>query len=236
MKGGKRSWMAIVASVIIVVAVVLAVVHFYVSADSQAISVENSQLNVTYSAHFKNINSSDPYLFSTNASRAVVSEANHVSYVFSLFFQNGEIFYMTGMYPNESFLLITFNLVTIGLFTTNLHPNSMTLLYNGQGLKNQSLFSLQAETPPRQASNVSTNNTWTLNNVNGPNEANATLSLLNENTSLQAYNFSTSISMELYIYTWYPNSTHTFSFSAQVNGLSKPVVASISMSIVELGS
>ncbi len=238
MKGGKRSKMAVAASVIVVAAMVLAVAHFYVSADSQAISVQDSHLNVTYAAHYKNYeNTTRQYPFSTNVSQAVVSSANHNRSTLSLSLQNGNIYFDAGPNQNLSYLYVRFDLILTGHFTTGLHPNSTTIFYNAQALKNQSIETLLAYvTPPQQVSNLSTYNLWIFNNVNGASSVNATAALLNENSSLPSYNFSISINMIIFINLWYPDSTHTFDFGAQVNGLGIPVVASVSMSIVELGN
>ena len=228
MKGGKRSKMAVAASVIVVAAMVLAVAHFYVSADSQAISVQDSHLSVTYSADFKNISSLNPYDFYANVPRAVVSDANHTSSSLYLGLTSGTIFYNpNGGYPEID---VNFFGVISGHFTTNLQPKSLTLSYDGQN----SLEFIAWST--RNVSNISISETdlWALYHY-GPGWSNTTVQLMNESTNLQAYNFSMLIGMNLII-TGYPSGTHTFDFSAQVNGLSKPVVAGISMSIVELVS
>ena len=83
---------------------------------------------------------------------------------------------------------------------------------------------------------MSTYNLWIFNNVNDASSVNATVAWRNENSSLQSSNFSISINMIILINSWYLDSTHTFDFGAQVNGLCIPVVASVSMSIVKPGN
>ena len=235
LKGRKRSMLVIAAVLIIAFAILFASYHFYgnLFTDSPPITVNDGYMNVTYSGHFNVISSTDPYLFSSNVSRAVVSDANHAHSYLTVAVQDGQLFYQSAV----GHISIDYNLVVSGQFTTNLHPTSLTISYDAKGLINQSGVLLDTSAPPYSnfippAHNMSVDSLGKLVH-SGFGAVSVTENLLNENSQLSVYNFSVSIPMDIAL-NWYPDSSHTFHLSARVNGLSKPVIAVISMSIVEL--
>lgn len=233
----KVALLSIIVAIIVVVILIISELPFYSDqlGDNTQIEVDRGYANVTYTGDFKNIYSDHAFLFSTNLSHAEVSDSGHPNSTLDVSLDGGAIYFET----SGNSVLIEYNLSVHGQFTSNLHPDSLTLSYTAKGLSNQSAFNVGTWAPPYSdwipsAQNLSPDTLGYLAHA-GFGSVSVTTKLLNENSHSALYNFSVSIFMNIFL-GWYQNSTHTFDLSAQVNGLSKPVNSTISMSIVEVNS
>ena len=139
--------------------------------------------------------------------------------------------------PAINAVRVFYNLSINGQFTTNIHPDSLTISYIAKALSNQSGFHVLTWAPPYSnwiptAQNLSPDTLGYLTHA-GIGSVNVTTKLVNESARGTLYNFSVSVNMNI-ILNWYPNSIHIFELRAQVNGLSEPVAAALDMSIVEM--
>lgn len=225
----------LVSIVIIVLGVGFPIYHFYASSQNkqEAISVSNGSASVVYSGDFQNNSSGNSFILPTEEATAMVFEADHQNSSLTIGIHKGQIYYD----KDNKHIVIDYNFTVSGRFSTNLQPSSLTLSFNASGLSNQSGVALSTFAPPfstvvPSAENMSVNmlgNLW----LSGLGQKNVTTRLLSENPDARLYNFSVSVEMETEL-NWYSNSTHTFLLGVSVNGLQKPVFASISMTIEEV--
>lgn len=231
----KIAFYSIITAIVIVFGIIFPLYHLYdpLLNHNPTISVENGHYNVTYSGDFKNItDTTDSFLFNTSASRSTVLVSGQPNSTLDVKATNGEIFFGA---PSNDVISILYDLVVIGHFNSNLHPESVKISFGALGT-NQSSVLLTTLAPPQStfvppAENLSP---YSLGNLRliGQGYVSATADLFNESSSLPFYNFSVSVPMELTV-KWYSGSSHLFDLSAQLNGLSKPVNSTLSMTIVE---
>lgn len=233
----KIAFYSVITVVLVVFGIIFPIYHLYdpLFGHEPVISVENGYYDVTYSGDFKNItDTANSFLFTTNASRSTVIDSWQPNSTLDVRATNGQIFFVGT--PNDV-VTIFYNLVVSGHFTSNLHPNSVTISFGALG-PNQSSVLLTTIAPPQStfvppAENLSPNSLGNLRLI-GQGYTNVNANLLNESSNLPFYNFNVSVPMQLTV-KWSSGSTHLFSLSAQVNGLSKPVNSTLSMIIIEVG-
>ncbi len=236
---GKKKRVAVYSVILIIIVifgVIFPVYHFYdpLFKNNPAITVSGGYYNVTFARDFKNLtDTANSFLFTTNASRTIVADTGHPDSTLDVSAVNGQIFFNGA--PNNVVTII-FDLLVSGHFTNNLHPASLTISFAAVG-QNQSSVLLTTTTYTSSsvklptAENISTAKFVNLQ-LEGYGNVSATTGLLNESSSVPFYNFCASVQMWLTV-KWYTGSSHLFDLSAQVNGLSKPVNSSLSMTIVE---
>lgn len=229
----------VVYSTIIILILIFGVIfpayHVYnnILKTQPAITVKDGYYNATYSGNFRLDSNIHEYPFSTNESRAIVIDTGHPNSTLDVSAYNGVIFYLNAP---DNVVNIIFNLSVSGHFTSNLHPKSLTISCGALGA-NQSSVMLNTWAPPYSswvpvAKNLSPDTLGNLVLV-GPGNVSVTTSLLNQSNSVPFYNFYVSVQMWLTV-KWYEGSSHLFDFSAQANGLCKPVNSTLSMTIVEV--
>ncbi len=226
---------SVITVIIIVMGIIFPIYHLYdpLFGHNPSITVKDGHYNVTYSGDFKNItDTANSFLFTTNASRSTVIDSGQPNSTLDVRATNGQIFFVGT--PNDV-VTIFYNLVVSGHFTTNLHPKSVTISFGALG-PNQSSVLLTTIAPPQStfvppAENLSPNSLGNLRLI-GQGYTSVNANLLNESDNVPFYNFNVSVQMQLTV-KWYPGSSHLFDLSAQVNGLSKTVNSTLSMTIVE---
>lgn len=228
-------------SVIIILVLIFGIIfplyHLYdpLFNDNPAVTVNDGYYNVTYAKDFKNI-SGDYFPFSTNVSKATITDTDHPDSILDLSLSNGNIFYTPYSASPANALNIIYNLVIYGHFTDDLHPSSLAVSFGAVG-QNQSTVILTTLAPPLstavpEAENVSVD---TLGNLilAGAGSVSVTAGLLNESSSVPFYNFYVSVMMQVFV-KWLTGSSHVFDLTAQVNGLSRGVTSTLSLAVVEL--
>ena len=228
---------SVIAVLVLIFGIIFPVYHLYdpLFKENPEITVRGGYYNVTYSGDFKNItDTSNAFLFSTNASVATAIETGHPNSTLDVQLTKGVIFYLGA--PSDV-VTIMYNLSVRGHFAGNLHPESLTISFGAIG-PNQSSVILETWAPPYSswiptAQNLSPDTLGNLILV-GAGNVSVTTGLLNQSNNVPFYNFHVSVQMWLTV-KWYTGSSHLFDLSAQVNGLSKPVNSTLSMKIVETG-
>lgn len=232
---------AVISVLIVIFGVVLPLADFYgpLLSPQPSITVLNGYANATYSGDFKNNSSANDYFFPNDIATANVSGTSGPNSTLTLGIGGGRIYYESGI----DVLHIEYFLSVSGHFTSNLHPKSLTLLYNSSGPKNQTGVSLDTFAPPFASWGPNASHKPVSNNLSydklgylshsGFGSVSVTTDLLNESSSLKDYNFSVSAHMEITL-NLYPNSTHAFLLEAQVNGLQKLVDSCVEFSVNEV--
>ncbi|MHB1471117.1 MAG: hypothetical protein ACYCSA_03830 [Thermoplasmataceae archaeon] len=211
-------------------------VYGFIFNGNPPITVQDGYYNVTYSGNFESLSNFNSFGFATNASRSTVTDANHPFSFLDVSLAKGSIYYNPSSASPENVLNIVFYLSISGHFSSNLHPKFLSISYGAVG-SNQSSVILTTWAPPYStevpvAVNLSPDTLGNLALV-GPGNVSVTTNLLNQSGHASSYNFYVSVMMWLTV-KWIPNSSHTFDLSAQINGLSKPVNSTLSMTIVEM--
>jgi len=222
---------------VIIFGIIFPVYHLYdpLFRNNPPITVSDGYYNVTYAEDFKNINGTY-FHFSTIASTSTVVDDDYLNSTLGVSLSNGVIFYIPSSASPANALNINYNLVICGHFTGDLHPDSITISFAAIG-KNQSSVILTTFAPPLsnaipKAVNLSPDNLGYLI-LAGAGNVSAKAGLVNESSNVPFYNFYVSVMMQVFV-KWLTGSSHQFDLSAKVNGLSKPVNSTLSMTVVEM--
>jgi hypothetical protein len=239
MSGSSKKSKIVVFAVVTVLAlnfgVIMPLLHVYQDfyPSKVSISVSGGYQYATFTGNFTNETYLIPHL---SANSTITTKGQTDSYL-NLSFWEGGIMYYT---DNKDLVFMEYLSLT-GTLNHSLDPASLTVFYSAVTNSTDSSFiMLLMPIPgtPFPNTNVSGsayggNGLDDLGELNVPLHLvdNATLNLLNQSSSNQAYHFS--FYAELYIDLLYVNSAPQFSMGAKLNGLSEPVSSEIAFSIVE---
>lgn len=193
---------------------------------NQPITVRDGNYDVNYSSDFNAItNTQDAFTFSTNPAVSIVGFANHPDSYLNLSAKHGNIFYV----EPSNFTMICFAYSVSGHFAS-LKPASITIFFGALGTNQCSVLFCPAGIRDKYQ-NVSPENLGDFR-LEGPGNVSIPVPLLNESSRLPYYNFSLYLFVKITV-KLAPDSSHLFEMGAQVNGLSKPVISTMNMTIVE---